>query len=80
MASRGWGRRGCPRGAGQAPPVFDQQAFAKAVGVVAAAIAQASAAGSQGGQSNLQRFKSHHPPTFIGGMGSNGDRPLVPAD
>ena len=28
---------------------------------------QASAAGSQGGSSNLQRFKAHHPPTFIGG-------------
>ena len=80
MASRGRGRRGRPRGAGQAPPVFDQHAFAKAVGVVAAAIAQASAAGSQGGPSNLQRFKSHHPPTFIGGRGSNGDRPLVLAD
>ena len=34
---------------------------------MAAAIAQASAAGSQGGPSNLQRFKSHHPPTFTGG-------------
>ena len=29
--------------------------------------AQVSAAGSQGGPSNLQRFKSHHPSTFIGG-------------
>ena len=67
MASRGRGHRGRPRGASQAPPVFDQQAFAKAVGVAAAAIAQASAAGSQGGPSNLQRFKSHHPPTFTGG-------------
>ena len=67
MASRGRGRRGRPRGASQAPPVFDQQAFVEAVGVAAAAIAQASAAGSQGGLSNLHRFKSHHPPTFIGG-------------
>ena len=66
MASRGQGRRGHPRGSSQAPPVFDQQAFAEAVGVAAAAIAQASAAGSQGGMSNLHRFKSHHPPTFIG--------------
>ena len=33
------GRRGCPRGASQAPPVFDQQAFAEAVGVAAAVIA-----------------------------------------
>ena len=32
-----------------------------------AASAQASVAGSQGGPSNLQRFRAHHPPTFIGG-------------
>ena len=67
MANRGRGRRGHPRGTGQAPPVFDQQAFAKVVGIAAAAIAQASAAGSQGGPSNIQRFRAHHPPTFIGG-------------
>ena len=73
MASRGRGRRGRPRGTGQAPPtfdqppVFDQQAFAEAVGVAAAAIARASVADSQGGPSNLQRFRAHHPPTFIGG-------------
>ena len=73
MASRGRGRRGRPRGTGQAPPTFDQppvfnqQAFAKAVGVAAAAIAHASIAGSQGGPSNLQRFRAHHPPTFTGG-------------
>ena len=67
MASRGRGHRGCPRGASQAPPVFDQQAFAEAVGIAAATIAQASATGSQGGPSNLQRFKAHHPSTFIGG-------------
>ena len=53
MASRGRGRRGHPRGTGQAPPVFDQQAFVKAIGIAAATIAQASAAGSQGGPSNL---------------------------
>ena len=47
--------------------MFDQQAFAEAVGIAAAAIAQASAAGSQGGPSNLQRFRAHHPPTFTGG-------------
>ena len=46
MASRGRGRRGCPRGTGQAPPVFDQQAFAEDVGIAAATIAQASVAGS----------------------------------
>ena len=73
MASRGRGRRGRPRGTGQAPPtfdqppVFDQQAFAEAVGVAAAAIAQASIAGSQGGPSSLQRFRAHHPSTFTGG-------------
>ena len=66
MASRGRGRRGRPRGASQAPPVFDQQTFAEAVWVAVVAIAQASAAGSQGGLSNLQRFKSYHPPMFIG--------------
>ena len=53
MASRGRGRRGRPWGIGQEPstfdqpPVFDQQAFAEAVGVAAAAIAQASIASSQ---------------------------------
>ena len=67
MASRGRGSRGRPRGASQAPPVFDQQAFDKAVGIAAAAIAQASTTGSQGGPSNLQRFKAHHPPIFTGG-------------
>ena len=67
MASRGRGRRGHPRGASQAPQVFDQQAFAEAVGIAAAAIAQASAAGSQGGPSNLQRFRAHHPLIFTRG-------------
>ena len=67
MASRGRGHRGHPRGTGQAPPVFDQQAFVKAVGIAAASIALASVVGSQGGSSNLQRFRAHHPPTFIGG-------------
>ena len=72
MASRGRGHRGHPRGTGQAPPVFDQpsafdqQAFAEAVGIASAATAQASIAGSQGGASNLQRFRAHHPPTFTG--------------
>ena len=73
MASRGRGRRGLPRGAGQAPPtfdqppVFDQQAFVEVVGVAAAAITRASVADSQGGPSNLQRFRAHHSPTFTGG-------------
>ena len=34
--------------------------------VVATTIAQASATVSQGGPSNLQRLKAHHPPTFKG--------------
>ena len=73
MASRGRGRRGRPRGTGQTPPtfdqppVFDQHAFAEAVGIAAAAVAQASAESSQGGPSNLQRYRAHHPPTFRGG-------------
>ena len=67
MASRGRGCRGRPRGSSQAPPVFDQQAFAEAVGITAATIAYASAAGSQGGPNNLQRFRAHHPPIFTGG-------------
>ena len=67
MASQGTGRRGRPRGTSQAPPVFDQQAFAEAVGIAAIAITQASATGSQGGPSNLQRFRAHHPPTFTRG-------------
>ena len=86
MASRGRGRRGRPRGTGQAPPAFDQpptfdqQAFAEVVGIAAAAVAQASAAGSQGGPSNLQKFRAHHPPTFTGGRRSDCGRPLVHAD
>ena len=67
MASRERGRRGHPRGTGQTLPVFDQQAFVETVGIAAAAIAQAGIAGSQGGFSNLQRFRAHHPPTFTGG-------------
>ena len=67
MASRGRGRKGRPHGTGQAPPVFDQQAFVEALGIAAAVIAQASIASSQGGPSNLQRFRAHHPPTFTGG-------------
>ena len=66
MASHRRGHRGRPRGASQAPPAFDQRAFVEAVGVAAAAFAQASAVGGQGGPSHLQRFRSHHPPTFIG--------------
>ena len=59
MASRGRGRRERPRGTGQAPPafdqppVFDQQAFAEAVGITVTAIAQASIAGRHEDPSNL---------------------------
>ena len=83
MASRGRGRRGRPRGTGQAPPTidqlpaFDQRAFVEAVGVVEAAIAQARIAGRQGDPSNLQRFRTYHPPTFHRGKRSDGGRPLV---
>ena len=67
MASRGRGHRGRPRGASQAPPVFDQEAFIKAMGAAIATATQADAARGQGGASNLQRFKAYHPPTFTGG-------------
>ena len=72
MASRGRGHRGRPRGTDQAPPTidqsptFDQRAFVEAVGVAEAAIAQAHIVGSQGDPSNLQRFRTYHPPTFTG--------------
>ena len=39
----------------------------EAMGAVVATIAHASAARGQGGSSNLKRFKTHHPPTFMGG-------------
>ena len=67
MASRGRGRRGHPRDISHAPPVFDQQAFTEALSAAFASFTQVSAAGSQGGPSNLQRLKSHHPLTFIRG-------------
>ena len=53
MASRGRGRKGRPQDTGQTPPVFDKQAFAEAIGITAAAIAQAGIAGRQGDPSNL---------------------------
>ena len=67
MARRGRGCRGRPRGIGQAPPVFDQQAVVEAVGVTTNAIARAGIAGRREDPSNLQRFSTHHPPTFTGG-------------
>ena len=68
MANRGRGRRGRPRGTGQAPPAFDkppafdQQAFTEAVGIAVTAIAQACAIVSQGGSSDLHRLEAHQPP------------------
>ena len=79
MVSRGRGRKGRPRGTGQAPPVFDQQAFAKAICIAVAAIAQTNATSSQGGPSNLQRFRAHHPFYIHRGRRSDGGRPLVHA-
>ena len=76
MSSRGRGRRGGGRGNNRMPPAFNQEAFIEAIGGAtatiaqmsdaAATIAQASATVGQGGLSNLQRFKAHHPPTFMG--------------
>ena len=77
MASRGGGRRGGGWGYNRMSLSFDQQAFIEAIGTgtatiaqasdVATTIAQASATVGQGGSSNLQRFKAHHPLTFKGG-------------
>ena len=67
MASRGRGRRGRPRGTGQASPAFDQQTFAEAVGIAVAAIAQACAIVSQGGSNDLQRLEEHRSPMVRGG-------------
>ena len=71
MASRGRGRRGHPRGASQAPPVFNQQAFVEAVKnlkIAAAAIAHACVIVSQGRSNDLlQRLEAHHPPMAIEG-------------
>ena len=46
---------------------FYQEAFIEAMGAAIATATQADAARGQGGASNLQRFKAHHPPTFTGG-------------
>ena len=37
------------------------------MGVAIATVEQANVARGQGGASNLQRFKAHHPPTFTRG-------------
>ena len=70
MASRGRGRRGRPRGNGKAPPAFDQQAFAEAVRITVAAIAQACAVVNQGGSNDLQRLEAHRSPMVRGGVDS----------
>ena len=70
MVSRGRGRRGHPQGTGQAPPAFDQQAFAEAVGIAVAAIVHACAIVSQGGSNDLQRLEVHRPPMVRGGVDS----------
>ena len=67
MESRGRGRRGRGRGTGQPPPDFDPQAFIEAMEAAVTTLAQAGTVEDQGGTSNLQRFKTHHPLTFMGG-------------
>ena len=67
MASQGKGCQGSRRSNNPLPLAFDQQAFMDAMGPAAATIAQASATAGRGGSSNLQRFKAHHPLTFMGG-------------
>ena len=47
--------------------MFDQQTFSEAVGITANAITQDGIAGRQEDPSNLQRFRTYHPPTFTGG-------------
>ena len=47
-------------------PLFYQQAFTEALSTAFTSFAQDSAIGGQGGPNNLQRFKTHHPPTFTG--------------
>ena len=70
MASRGRGRRGRPRGIGQAPPAFNQQAFAEAVGIAVTVISQVCAIVSWGGSNDLQRLERHRPPMARGGVDS----------
>ena len=64
MASRGRGRQGGGWNNNPLPPSFNHQAFIEAIGVAVATIPQAGSTMGQGGPSNLQRFKAHHPPTF----------------
>ena len=48
-------------------PFFYQHAFTEAMSAAFTSFAQDSAVGGQGGLSNLQRFKTHHPPIVDGG-------------
>ena len=70
MASRGRGRRGRLRGIGQTPTAFDQRAFAEAIGIAVAAIAQTCAIVSQGRSNDLQRLEAPRPPMVRGGVDS----------
>ena len=70
MASQGRGRRVRPRSIGQAPSAFNQQAFAEAIGIAVAAIAQACAIVSQGGSNDLQHLEVHRPLMVSGGVDS----------
>ena len=67
MASRGQGRKGHPWGNIRPSLVFYQQTFTKAMSAAFTSFAHASAAGGQGGPSNLQRFKTYHSSTFTRG-------------
>ena len=60
-ASRGRGRRDHPQVTSQALSTFDQQAFAEAVEIAVAAIAQACAIVNQGESDDLQRLEAPHP-------------------
>ena len=70
MASQGRGRRGRPRGIGQAPSTFDQQAFSEAIRIAVTAIAQACAVVNQGRSNDLQHLEIHRPPMVIGRVDS----------
>ena len=70
MASRGSGRRDSPRGTGQAPSTFDQQAFAEAVRIEVTAIAHACAVVNQGGLNDLQHLETPRPLMVRGGVDS----------
>ena len=77
MASRERGRRGLPRGIGQAPSAFDQPAIAEPIGIAVAAIAQACAIVSQGGSNDLQRLEVHRPLMVRGGVNSRVKRTMT---